>query len=324
MNMAANVEIHFHQQDQVSVFLETNVRELKEAYLETLVFCLFSSRELANLGRGEAARNTALVLQGMRGNLIPFLDHHHDVRIVQYQGARGRKRFEARLRLDDLIRFNLNLRGFGLLGTGLNYYGFAAVFSLLRFLAMKRRHDEGFIERLEEAAANVGDQWLASGGIGVTESHEVGMFAATQAYDDLLNEIQADPELESHAAGHLPSQPLPEPHVSHRDPHEREEVFDHVFQEAVLRLREALDETGLEDDEIEHANFAHMLGSTVAHLMTATADRTSSSGLQARLGEIRDSWDVVGAMGAVSGLSWGFAFDGRIFERPAPDDAGTW
>src|SRR5688500_15436524 len=127
--MDSRIEIHFHDQDTASVFYESTESGARAEYAEILSFCALSARQLINLRFGGAqdaadALASAVVALGEAavGNQ-PLPDEVSLVKLVTYQGAPGRKRFELPVHFDDQrFRFSLKAKGFGVSAEGIGFY----------------------------------------------------------------------------------------------------------------------------------------------------------------------------------------------------------
>ena len=180
MDVYSNLEIHFHDQDQASVVLETNGGP-HEQFGEILAFCLYSLRQLVNLGMNEASQSLGALL-ARAGPALRELAHHESpggAKLVPYQGAPGRKRFLARLRCSsEHVDFHVKAKGFGLLGRGVAYYVPNSIQLLLRYLARRRIDNDKYIECLGMAATKCGEAFL-SGALSVTNHHKTAWAIAS-------------------------------------------------------------------------------------------------------------------------------------------------
>lgn len=125
MNIGMNLEIHFHQQDEASVYLESDASGKDEKFGEILLFCCFALRTMSNFGRNSIASSLATMLSQIGDHLIelPNLHSPDEAKLVSYQGNQGRKRFVAKLRYNDKnFTFKFKPKGLFLTG-GIDYYG---------------------------------------------------------------------------------------------------------------------------------------------------------------------------------------------------------
>jgi hypothetical protein len=106
----ANLEIHYHSQDEASVFYESGVRGGRlEQQTEILMFTLLAARQLVNLGRHDFTQLGSM-LAGLDGDGEELrelgVSQPETFEVVQYRGAPGRKRFTATVRFnDDVVDF---------------------------------------------------------------------------------------------------------------------------------------------------------------------------------------------------------------------------
>lgn len=177
-------EVHFHQQDQASVFSQSNIADSwNERLAEIGLFSFYSLRMFSNLGTNETSDTLALMLQDPESAI-------EDVSVAAYSGYRGRHSFLSSLRFNEgfqfllpmagQARFDFKAKGFGFLARGVGYYGPASVLVLLRYLAEKRESDQVFLEALMEMAGFLG-QWHLAREIGLRNQNELGLPAMTAA-----------------------------------------------------------------------------------------------------------------------------------------------
>jgi hypothetical protein len=180
MNIKMRLEIDYHQQDQASLFLESSNSNQEELFGEILLFCCFTLRVLVNLGQSQVASSLATLLLRIEKNLsnINEFDGPDWPEIVEYKGTSGRKQFIANLKYsDNSFNFNLDTKGFGLLGRGIDYYAPNSVFLLLKYLAKRRFEDKNYITNLAQAAIQCG-QVFYSGRLTVINQSQVALYIA--------------------------------------------------------------------------------------------------------------------------------------------------
>jgi hypothetical protein len=159
MNIAQNIEIHFHQQNQVSIFHEINVSGDDEKTGEIAGLTLFALRMMSNLGANDTSDSLGSILAGAAEIVPEFAARAatESFQLIQYPGYQGRKRFLATLRMtDDSTRFDMKAKGFGWLATGVGYYGPVSVVALLRYLAENHSNDTDFLQAVVVAAEMCG------------------------------------------------------------------------------------------------------------------------------------------------------------------------
>jgi len=150
------LQIDFHQQDEASLFLESDAVGDFQPFGEVLMFSALALRQLHNLGPGTASSVLSSTLSFIKYNVDEFIATQppDTPRIVDYRGTPGSKRFLANLEFQmDRARFFLYPKGFGFLGQGVNYYAPQSVLLLLRFLASRREAAVQFLTSLAEAAS---------------------------------------------------------------------------------------------------------------------------------------------------------------------------
>lgn len=183
MELAMRVEIHFHQQDEVSVFLESGASGDQEKFGEVLLWCLYAIRTMVNLGSGPISASLANLLSQAEDLVAVLSDHEHvgEYRLVSYHGTPGRKRFEASLNFSDSkLRFTLNPIGFGVLGRGVGYYAPTSVLALLQHLCRRRASEPEHLNCLARAAQLCAAAW-DSNRVTLMNQHQMALAIASSA-----------------------------------------------------------------------------------------------------------------------------------------------
>lgn len=189
MRIQMRLEIHFHQQDQASVFLESGTPADEERFGEVVLASLFIARMLVNLGsRNPAALGLAEILSQAGGaglRQLALYDSPDSPRLAPYQGSKGRKGFIAILGAsDEILRFSSKSWGMGLMARGAGYYAPNAAMLLLRHF-VTRREDEEYIDALGEVGRSLGTAFL-TGQLSVRSQAQIAMMAASQGGIDLM------------------------------------------------------------------------------------------------------------------------------------------
>jgi len=144
-NYGANLEIHFHQQNEVSIFLENTTSGEDEIKSDLFLLSFFIARKLANLEQDNSiGQSLAFVLENIEEQLDKIFDPNKfdDVLLVPYKGVRGRKRFLAHMVVsDERVNFRLKPKGFGILGKGLGYYSPVSAIMLIKYMGNKYRNN---------------------------------------------------------------------------------------------------------------------------------------------------------------------------------------
>ncbi len=160
LDLVCQAEIHFHQQEELSVFLESNCFGPHEKAAQIGLFSMFALRTMGNFGISQPGDHIGSFLAN-GGEIVPALAAGKATggfRLVSYPGYVGRKQFVVNFRWrDQSSEDSINTKGFGWFATGMGYYGPIAVFGLLRYLAVKEREDECFIKNLAAAATACGN-----------------------------------------------------------------------------------------------------------------------------------------------------------------------
>ncbi len=158
MKVTANVEIHFYQQKEVSVFLETYSPDPEsEQFGEIFLFCCTTIRMLSNLGRNDSVALAILLESFDDINKLKDSVKYHNPRtakLVDYKGTPGRKRFLINsIVSDEKTGFDFKAKGFGIFAKGINYYGPEAVIAFLRFLVKKHIESSDYLINLSTAVS---------------------------------------------------------------------------------------------------------------------------------------------------------------------------
>ncbi|EQB62666.1 MAG: hypothetical protein RBG1_1C00001G0245 [candidate division Zixibacteria bacterium RBG-1] len=198
MGIELILEIHFHQPDEASVYLENTATAAEDIkFGEILLFCCLTLRLLVNLGiRNPVASGTATLLTQISDYLADFTDvHENDVRLVEYKGRPGRKRFEAILSYSDrLLKFKLKPKGFGLFARGIGYYSPHSIMILLRYLVKRHSQDAYFFSSLAQATKRCGEVFITGhyieGQLSVFTQHKIALMVAAEVFKtDEQNDI---------------------------------------------------------------------------------------------------------------------------------------
>jgi len=167
------VEIHFHQQDEASCFMEVNAIEHAPKLMEFIFFSFFTTTQLDDLrpNDAQAASSLATALASMQ---LPIAPVDEDIkpfvafvlgtgpdtpRLVDHSGSSGIKMFGGELRIPP-TDFRILRKGFGLLGSGRMYYVRHSVLHLLKYLARRRQQDAEYLWCLANMAATIGTMYL--------------------------------------------------------------------------------------------------------------------------------------------------------------------
>jgi len=155
MEIAFNLEIHFHSPKEGSVFLEGNCAGDMEKFGEILLFNCYFLRQIVNFGNDQLIVNSILsVFMDFILDLPSITEHSNPdlPKLIMYKGTAGRKRFLAKLRYkDNQMKFNFKTKGFGLLARGIGYYSPSSIYLLLKHLVSRRIDDEDYIYNLSDS-----------------------------------------------------------------------------------------------------------------------------------------------------------------------------
>lgn len=183
MEAVLNAEIHFHEQEVISVFMEAFTNGIDEKLAEIVLAAFFALRMGSNLGSHPAAQHLATILTDSHGFVNRFARGQTDggFRLIPYPGYAGRKKFVSNVRIAEQgARFNLTTKGLGWFATGVNYYGPIAVLAYVRALAVKRSSDAEFLNELATALRTCGEMQLA-GMVTLSNQVQLGLRASVGA-----------------------------------------------------------------------------------------------------------------------------------------------
>jgi len=159
MNFTIQAEINFHEQEKASVFLESDVSGDAERFAEITLASFYGVRMISNLGKSQVSDQIAAALQNSNALISSYLAVLDGVapasglRIIDYPGCPGRKRFCLKLHLwGSQAKFDVQQIGFGFLAKGIGYYGPASVLAVLARLCVKRRDERSFLSSLALSA----------------------------------------------------------------------------------------------------------------------------------------------------------------------------
>ncbi|MEX0716735.1 MAG: hypothetical protein WD066_09115 [Planctomycetaceae bacterium] len=192
--IALNAEIHFHEQELVSIFHETNVADKEEEFAELVFAAAFAIRSMSNLGSspvtdslGDCLALTARMLVDSPDELlIP------KPKIISYPGHAGRKRFISCLRLSSSqLRLDYSAKGFSWLATGVGYYCPASVQCLFRYFARRRRDDATYSLALAKVSAGCAELQFAKQ-IQVTNHPQLVMMLVVTCMGDFIPDWLAE------------------------------------------------------------------------------------------------------------------------------------
>jgi len=185
MEEGVNLEIHFYNQDEASVFIESTFVGEQAREVELLTFCLHTLRMMSNLGVSHpVSLALATVLSSVgesAAHIGEFLqDPASSPRLVTYRGNSGRKRFIAMLRTSNGAPTSVRMKqeGFGFFATGVGYYAPNSVFCLLKHLGAQRQDDTEYLNALAYAARSCGSCCL-SGVLNIQNQAQLAMAILT-------------------------------------------------------------------------------------------------------------------------------------------------
>lgn len=191
MRFRSRLEVHFHDQDQASIFYETTAVDADNPFAELLIFCMYACRQMYSLAFGGdstgSSRSLAEFLTGIPKNLLELLvtDLPSTARLVPFPGNSGRKRFIAELACNGTVNFQMHTKGFGFLAKGVGYYSPNSVYLFLQYLTVRRAKDTAYLTALQKAARDCG-YWFVNGTPSV-DHHKLALDTACAAFELFKN-----------------------------------------------------------------------------------------------------------------------------------------
>ena len=137
LDFSGSVEIHFHQQREASVFIESSEQGDRAIFVDAALFAALAIRVLSNLGNCEESGILASALSDVgKGAKPPETGvTYGDVLIVPYAGSPGRKWFKATIRMKPAqFVTKVESSGFGWFNVGYGAYAPISVLTLLTYL----------------------------------------------------------------------------------------------------------------------------------------------------------------------------------------------
>lgn len=147
MQQFNSAEIHFHQQDTISVYVESTLADDQERIGEIGLLCFYAVRMLSNLGPNATSQNLAAALANVSGGIdvLASPDDPFGFKLISYPGHPGRHSFHCSFDwTTQQLTTNFKTKGFGFFAKGMGYYGPTSVLAFARFLVLKRSTDLQF------------------------------------------------------------------------------------------------------------------------------------------------------------------------------------
>lgn len=174
MSVVMRVEVHFHEQKEASVFLESNVTDHEEQqWSETIFFSYFIAGQISTLisdaNMGSSFANFLSKFELPQApvdddfkNYIAFLlnTDPNNAKLVDDKGTAGRKIFDAELKTGPPLDFTVNIKGFGLPSTDISYYAMNSVLLLWQYLGRRRMQNKDYLYTLAKVAQYCGKLYL--------------------------------------------------------------------------------------------------------------------------------------------------------------------
>ena len=184
------IKIDFYNTSQASIQIWTTSPIPLSRFTETLLISSYTLRQMYNLGINHIVTTSlARSLIDIKDSLAPIklmlgppsLSKQdiqkltissnplaiaryvttNEIQIVEKRLSQGKKRFDGILKFTESVsRFTLNVKGFGMMGEGINYYVPLSVAILLNYLANMRNSDSEYLAVLTNIASKCGESAL--------------------------------------------------------------------------------------------------------------------------------------------------------------------
>ena len=190
MRNRLNLQVEFIQKCKAAISVQAGDAGVEQPFGDIVMFSCFALRQMHNMGTSHvvsialaealASNREALtpittllgppdislgrwrtLVQGRGPNPLENYVSVDAVELVPFTGQQGKKRFLARLHFEaNRARLQLHIKGFNLLGYGINYYSPLSVGLLLKHLAVSHQTDASYLSQLSSAARLCGQSFL--------------------------------------------------------------------------------------------------------------------------------------------------------------------
>lgn len=155
------LNIHFYNRNEVAFEIENNMPNGDpELLAEIHSFCLLAMRQLNSLNDSDTTDIVGAALAKAYLSINAYIEMFYNdramPRIINYPGHPGRKLFLTDLTyIDDVPRYSISPKGFGLLCFGMNFYASASIVCALAFLAQQRIDNPFYMKGIANIAQSV-------------------------------------------------------------------------------------------------------------------------------------------------------------------------
>lgn len=215
MNFGTHVEINFHQQSQVSVFLEVPASSSLAVFSEATLIAALAIRVLSNMGKSEYSDSLARVLCSADELIPAIFGGESPTELIGYPGHPGRIVFAAHAQwVNGSFKTNVTSSGFDWSNTGYGQYGPTSVVAFMQYLVRKYK-PQSFEELQNSKPLNaicrtcmaIG-QWYIQGRVTMFASHhqlanEASYANCIMAGIDLSELNEPSPVNSSQGTGHV-------------------------------------------------------------------------------------------------------------------------
>lgn len=148
MDIVQKAEIHFHDRDRVSLYLQSNSSDQLEKLGEIALGAFYAVRMMSNLGRGEPSETIAAALEAFPRTARQFASRSMvgNRSLIDYPGYDGCRQLFLDLRISD-SGATLEVK------PGVGYCAPASVAALEFHLARRRSNDDEFLRAFSSALA---------------------------------------------------------------------------------------------------------------------------------------------------------------------------
>ncbi len=148
MNIVQTAEIHFYDQEKVSLYLQSNSSDQVEKLGEIALGAFYGVRMMSNLGHGDPSDRIAMLLELFPSTARQFAEGSviGNLNLIEYPGYDGRSQSLLDLRMiDGGVEFRVE--------PGVGFYAPASVLALEFHLARRRWSDPAFLRALSTTLA---------------------------------------------------------------------------------------------------------------------------------------------------------------------------
>ena len=184
MNGKLDLEIDFYKDNSIAISMDIDSENQK--FTEVLSYYLFLLRTLTNIGERKSSRVLAIILsKATKENIYKRMNFKYPDRpeLIDFPGSNAQKRFTSSLRINEIINYQYNTEGFGILAKGIERFASYACIGLLEYLINKRKNDYEYIEKLVYGVSVCANLYL-DGNISITNQTKYALDTAILLFSE--------------------------------------------------------------------------------------------------------------------------------------------